>query len=421
MGAAGMTYEKGETETYSKQVYDHYLAMNTTVDVVADDKARLLSAWVRQWQEAIDQGAQCKLQDNVLVSPLHTTISQQPVGTVCGYFYKPGLHSGDVARLLGELESTGVNVYRLDQDVTTDGVHEFGPVGTQTETLPKGTLWIPLAQPMKHWIQAVLGENPFIPFAYYYDVVTWSYSLMRGMGGDGVLTRQMPSGTAMTAIGAPGFGATAPADSPVYAFPTDSMAGLGLVIDLLAKGATVYRTDAGFDAAGQHFPSGTALVKGSTITIAQAAQLAAARDTPLTGLPDYPAGHYQIATPKIGLYTGGPIEPANPAPISATGQKDYCSVSVALASTYCEALFTLEVKDHPEPRRSWRSPMATSRRCRRPADGADRPQPDDGHHRDVAGVRQHRRPLRGDGFVGHHQRPRRRADERQHDVDQRGC
>ena len=29
-------------------------------------------------------------------------------------------------------------------------------------------------QGMKHYIQAVLGENPFIPYDYYYDVVTWS-------------------------------------------------------------------------------------------------------------------------------------------------------------------------------------------------------------------------------------------------------
>ena len=90
-----------------------------------------------------------------------------------------------------DLLSTGVNVYRLDQDVTVaDGVHEFGPAGSVTDTLPAGTLWIPMAQPQKHWIQAVLGEEPFVPFPYFYDVATWSYSLLRGMAGNGVLTTQ---------------------------------------------------------------------------------------------------------------------------------------------------------------------------------------------------------------------------------------
>ena len=343
MGGAGMTYEKGETEDYGKQVYDHYLAMDATVNVISDHKPQLLADWTRQWQEAIDQGAACHLQENTLVSPLHDHISQQPTGTVCGYFYKPGLHSGDVAKLVADLESTGVNVYRLDQAVTIDGVHEFGPDGTQTETLPAGTLWIPMDQPMKHWIQAVLGEDPFIPFPYFYDVVTWSYSLMRGMAGDGVLTQQMPSGVAMTEIGDPGFGSTAPASSPVYAFPTDSMAGLGLVFDLLDKGATVFRSAAAFDAAGTHFPTGTALVDGASISAGDLGRLAAARETPVTGLDSYPVARFAIAKPKIGLYAG-PTEPVNPDP-SGTAPKGYCTSAVALSGGYCEALFTLKEKD----------------------------------------------------------------------------
>ena len=32
MGAAGMTYEKGNSEVYGKQVYDHYLAMDKTIN-----------------------------------------------------------------------------------------------------------------------------------------------------------------------------------------------------------------------------------------------------------------------------------------------------------------------------------------------------------------------------------------------------
>lgn len=343
MGAAGMTYEKGETEDYGKQVYDHYLAMDATVNVVADDKPALTSLWVRQWQEAVDQGARCELQANELVSPLHSQILQQPSGTVCGYFYKPGLHSGDVARLVSDLQSTGVNVYRLDQDATVGGVRAFGAGGARTETLPKGTLWIPLAQPMKHWIQAVLGEDPFIPFPYYYDVVTWSYSLMRGLGGDGVLTKQLPSGVKLSALGAPALGSAPSQPAPVYAFATDSMAALGLVFDLLDKNAKVFRSAKVFTAGGRQYPTGTALVDGSSVTPAGLKRLAAARQTPVTALDRYPVARYAIAKPKIGLYTGGPVEPPNPSPAGA-GVKGYCTTAVALSGGYCEALFTLKEK-----------------------------------------------------------------------------
>ena len=89
MGAAGMTYEKGTANVYSRQVYDHYLAIDTTINVTANNKFTITSDWVRQWEEAIQQGRNCQLQENTLVSPLHDTIEQQPQGTICGYFFKP--------------------------------------------------------------------------------------------------------------------------------------------------------------------------------------------------------------------------------------------------------------------------------------------------------------------------------------------
>ena len=48
---------------------------------------------------------------------------------------------------------------------------------------------MPMDQPLKHWIQAVLGEDPFEPFQYFYDVATWSYPMHRGIAGNGFLTQ----------------------------------------------------------------------------------------------------------------------------------------------------------------------------------------------------------------------------------------
>ena len=75
MGSAGMTYEKGNNESYGKQVYDHYLAMDTTVNEVAARKADLLKKWIAQWPEAIQQGQDCKQQGNSQVSPV---VDRQP-------------------------------------------------------------------------------------------------------------------------------------------------------------------------------------------------------------------------------------------------------------------------------------------------------------------------------------------------------
>ncbi len=360
MGGAGMTYEKGNDESYGKQVYDHYLAMDTTVNVVADDKAALQSAWVSQWPQAVAQGRNCTIQSNTQVSPPvidqyeigQSSIDQEPNTTACGYYYLPGQHSGDVATTIKDLQYVGVDVYRLDRAVTVQGAHPFGdfdisapqgqgtPVLTRTITLPAGTLYIPLSQGNKHWIQAVLGENPYLPFNYFYDVVTWSYSLLRGFAGDGFLTQQMPRTARLSRIGAPALGTAPNRKHPVYAFDTDSAAGLAMVHQLLGQGASVARAATGFDADGRHFASGAALVSGVSLRTIRAD--AAGWETPVYGLSGYPISHYAMRLPKIAIYTGGPTVPTNPA-FPGTGN-GYCAGSGS-TRTYCEALFDLTQKE----------------------------------------------------------------------------
>jgi hypothetical protein len=355
-GGAGMTYEKGNDENYGKQVYDHYLAMDTTVNVVADQKASLLTAWIKQWPEAVSQGADCTAQSNTQVSPPvidqfeigQSAIDQEPNTAVCGYYYLPGQHSGDVAATLAELQAVGVKVYRLDRPLTMAGVHRFGnldanavqgqdsPVRTERTTLPAGTLYIPLAQGTKHWIQAVLGENPYLPFNYFYDEVTWSYSLLRGFAGDGFLTRRPPPSVKLTPLGKLDLGPAPRRSHPVYVFNTDSAAALAMVNQLLGQGASVSRAATAFDADGVHFATGAAFVSG--VVLSSLAADAARWQTPVYGLGGYPVAHSPVPAPKVAIYTGGATVPSNPA-FPGTGD-GYCRTTA-----YCEAMFDLTQRE----------------------------------------------------------------------------
>jgi hypothetical protein len=352
MGAAGMTYEKGNAEVYSKQVYDHYLAIDTTINTIANDKIATTRAWVQQWQDAVQQGQSCELQPNKLVSPLHDELTPVPADKrVCGYFFRPGEHTGDVAKLLTEMQQVGVKVFRLDKDTALSGVKEYGKDATDA-TLPAGTLYIPMAQGMKHWIQAVMGENPFIPYPFYYDIVTWSYGMNRGLAGDGFLVNKDSVPTDMTQIGSPDLGGAPTQAAPVYAFNTDAAKALALVIDLLDQKVKVERATEAFTAAdGTRFLSGAALVDGNSLAKAgvDLGALAKKRQTPVSGLSSYPVATKEMTAPKIGLYTGGPAIPANPLYRGTSGNPSldgHCATSTqANASWFCEALFTLRVKD----------------------------------------------------------------------------
>jgi hypothetical protein len=381
MGAAGMTYEKGTSESYGKQVYDHYLAMDATVNVIAARKAELLKNWIPQWPQAVQQGQDCQQQGNRQVSPVvvdvldgvGSTMDQDPNTPVCGFFYLPNAHSGDVATTMKDLQSVHVQVYKLNQAVTVPGVHRFGnfnqnapglaapppcndtsqvppncpppppfatpsPALTETMTLPAGTLYVPLNQGTKHWILSVLGENPFLPFPYFYDQTTWSYSLLRGFSGDGFLTQQMPAGTSMSVVFDPSATTPASAGSPVYAFNTDSMSALSMATQLLSQGASVSRGAAAFDSGGVHFTTGAALVDGTSIPLATLNADSQHWGTPVYGLSSYPVSHYALRLPKIGIYTGGTTTPTNP---TFHGSSD----GQCTSTSYCEAMYDLSVKE----------------------------------------------------------------------------
>ena len=223
-------------------------------------------------------------------------------------------------------------------------MREFGQTASSTQTLPAGTLYIPMQQPSKHWIQAVLGENPYMPVDYYYDVVQWSYSLQRGQSGNGFLTA-LPTGVAMTEIDDPAWGSAPPTEPAVYAFDTDSMRGLALAAKLLDAGATVFRGEDAFDAAGKHFETGAALVDGPSVTAADIdiRALAVAHQTPVSALDDYPVDRYELDPPKIGLYFAGATEPNNPIrPAAGSPYPGHCGVGGN--TVYCQALFTLTQK-----------------------------------------------------------------------------
>ena len=343
LGAAGMTFEKGTSESYGKQVYDHYLALDETANIVSRDKADIMADWSAQWEEAKEQGEAGFLPPNHLVSPLNPEIIDQPDTDVFGYYYLPNNHPGDTAKLMREMIETGVHVYRLDQDVSVPAAHTFGPPGSEPMVLPAGTLWIPSGQTNKHWIQAILGEDPFMPVSYHYDVVNWSWSQLRGQSGNGYLTEAMPGSPAMTEITAADFGGVTDVAKPVLAFPTDSAQGATMLIDLLRRGADVSRSDEAFEAGGVEFPTGTGLVDSSTIGSATIAEISEERQVPVTGLDDYPSARHDLVEPKIGLYTGSTAVPTNPLQ-PGTGNGHCATAGLTGATNYCEMLNVLAIQ-----------------------------------------------------------------------------
>ena len=151
--------------------------------------------------------------------------TQQPTGHVCGYFYKPGQHSGDIARLMRELHAAD-GVQRVPaRHATVAGRRALvrpGELGRRRRC-PPGTLWIPMEQGQKHWIQASSARTRSSRTRTTTTSCTWSYPLMRGLAGNGFLTKQHAAGVTMTEITRRAAADRPGSGSPVYAFNTDSV------------------------------------------------------------------------------------------------------------------------------------------------------------------------------------------------------
>jgi hypothetical protein len=113
------------------------------------------------------------------------------------------------------------------------------------------------------------------------------------------------------------------------------------VTELLAKGATVYRSKTAFTWGGTKYPTGTALLGAGTLSAnsIDLEALAKGRETPVLGLTSFPpVERYAMAKPKIAVYTGGATQPIDP--LNPTENEGHCS-----SSSYCEMLFTLAEQD----------------------------------------------------------------------------
>jgi len=174
---AGMTFEKGTQDQYSQRVLEHVVAGWASIKAASDHKEQILNELYGSSVTAIHEGANGELEPNSVNQPGSTVQRQVPDIQIRSYFLGAGRAYAEVARIVGRLMKAGVEVYRLDAPLAVPHAHAYGRDAT-AETLPAGTYWIPMDQPQKHWIQAMLGEDTYVPFPYFYDVTAWSNPLL---------------------------------------------------------------------------------------------------------------------------------------------------------------------------------------------------------------------------------------------------
>ncbi|NML18364.1 hypothetical protein HHL10_25675 [Azohydromonas sp. G-1-1-14] len=182
--AAGMTFEKHNGDPIATRLREQYVAMWASLSAGAGERQRLLGEWRASQLEAQDQGQRGFLEPNAIQFDPKTPLYQEvPALQVRHYFFPDDpARQRELAQLVRRLQRMDVQVYRLTAPLQVPGYRPYGG-SPDTAMLPAGTYWVPMAQRQKHWVQALLHEDPYIPTSYSYDVSGWSNPLLLNLPG----------------------------------------------------------------------------------------------------------------------------------------------------------------------------------------------------------------------------------------------
>jgi hypothetical protein len=304
---AGMTYEKGTVDSFRDRWFQQFTIAWSTVRAAATNKDSILSQYYTAHVEAIQQGANGELQPNKLYRPGEVLL-EVPTTPIRHYFIPNDRAYSNVARMIDRLLKFNVEVYQLTSDLQVSDLRHYG-YASAPGTVKRGSFWIPMNQPRKHWIQAVLHEDNYVPFPYFYDTTGWSNPQLLALDAtfSGDVLSSVPA-LRVNAAPAGGVGTSRRQGSiPVfYWFPGDTGSSVAAALSLERAGTQVRRLQAPTQVSGVTIPEGAFVVPAGTGVATAVSNAAAEFVLRINATIGSPPSGIELTTPKVGVYEAMP-------------------------------------------------------------------------------------------------------------------
>jgi hypothetical protein len=306
---AGMTYEKGTVDSFRDRWFQQFTISWSTVKAAAANKTNILNEYYTAHVEAIQQGEAGQLQPNKLYRPGQVLL-EVPTDPIRHYFIPNDRAYSDVATMIDRLLKFNVEVYQLTSDIQVGNLRHYGyPAASAPTVVKRGTYWIPMNQPRKHWIQAVLHENNYVPFPYFYDTTGWSnpqlLNLKATFSGD-VLSSVPALRVTRAPAGGVGTSFRPASIPPFYWFPGDTGKSVAAALALERNGTQVRRLLEPKQAGGITIPEGAFVIPpgtGVTTAVRNVALEYVLRVNSTVG--SVPSG-VELTHPKVAVYEALP-------------------------------------------------------------------------------------------------------------------
>ena len=305
--SAGMTFEKGGTDSFRQRWIEQFTAAWATIRAAATNKDTILNEYYTAHVEAIQQGTNGQLQPNKLYRP-GEVINLVPTAPIRHYFIPNDRAYSNVARMIDRLLKFNVEVYQLTSDIQVSDLRHYG-YPSAPGTVKRGSFWIPMNQPRKHWIQAVLHEDNYVPFPYFYDTTGWSNPQLLALDAtfSGDVLSSVPA-LRLNAAPAGGVGTSRRQGSvPVfYWFPGDTGSSVAAALSLERAGIQVRRLQGATQVSGITIPEGAFVVPPGSGVAAAVSNAATEFVLRINGTIGSAPSGVELTSPKVGVYEAVP-------------------------------------------------------------------------------------------------------------------
>jgi hypothetical protein len=175
-------------------------------------------------------------------------------------------------------------------------------------------------QPQKRWIQALLGEDPYTPFPYFYDVTSWSNPLLANVDAafSGALLEPVASRVSTVGMTVQGDATTA----TMAWFAGDTAQAVAAALNLVEAGFTVDRLPAPAAVGATTAPAGAFVVDVEDPASIEADLREGISRFPLTvhlAAGGAPPTAFELTLPRIAMFS--PVEAQVPGLSEAYGHQ----------------------------------------------------------------------------------------------------
>ena len=325
-GAVGILYEQAGVEgsmvkqpdgavlTFRESVHHQFVSSISNLTTAANHRKELLWDFYREKKRAIEYK------------------TSYPVRA---FIFSPGKNTARTNRFIETLLLQGIEVHVARKNFVANDLHDFWGEILKEKRFPLGTYIVPLGQPMRQLIQAILEFDPRMPDSFLveerhelernkhsriYEVTAWSvpmaYNLDAYWTGKNVKAKTKP----ITQIETPKGDVIHPNPQYGYLFDYTSDAAVNALIMFLQNGYKVRAANKPFKIEGATFSRGSILIRnqGNPEELHEFVNKVAEE----TGIfiygvntalseegPDLGSGQFRLLEiPRIGIFAGSSID-----------------------------------------------------------------------------------------------------------------